>query len=121
MVQIRLLLLFALLAIAVPLFGESAVIEGTITAGGSPLPGVTVQLGCDCDQCATNDCKCCPAAGPVVVTDAEGHFRFVVPGGAYRVEASLPGFKPGSARASVRDGGTFTLTIALKSDDVSIE
>jgi hypothetical protein len=116
MVPQRLLaFLFALLALASPLFAQSQAanggIEGTITDESSAvLPGVTVTVR-NLDT----------GAERVVVTNADGVYRaLLIPLGAYRVTAELAGFKKYEQTGiTVGAGQTAVINIALGVGDVS--
>ncbi len=80
--------------------GNGGTLSGTVTVspGGSPISGATVQLG-----------------SRVATTDASGFYSFAIPAGTYTVEtANAAGYNPGSASSlAVTDGGTTTQNFAL--------
>jgi subtilisin family serine protease len=90
----------ALLAVTNAPRGDTGTLTGTITAGGSPLAGATVT-----------------AEGPIArstTTDANGVYTFATLSvGAYEVTASKYGYNSASGDATVTNGGTATLNLAL--------
>ncbi len=91
--------------------GSSSLSGSVVSADGDPLPGVTVTLepGCNCEDCDDPEtCTCCPdetgGAPQVVVSNAEGRFRFLtLTPGTYSVSASLEGFET-ATYTSIRVG-----------------
>ena len=75
--------------------GPVGTLQGTVSGGGRPIAGATVQ-----------------AAGPTnrtVTTDASGHYSTVLPVGSYNVTASAFGFASRTVNGvSISDGGTTT-------------
>ncbi|HUJ12759.1 MAG TPA: TonB-dependent receptor [Thermoanaerobaculia bacterium] len=82
--RVTLLLLMCIL-VAAGAFAQTATtgaIEGTVKTGGSPLPGVTVEVRSPSLQGVRTE-----------VSDAQGLFRFtLLPAGTYTVTATLQGF-----------------------------
>jgi hypothetical protein len=69
--------------------GATGTLEGTVTDGVNPLPGVKVT-----------------ANAAQTTTDASGHYQFNLPVGSYDMTATKYGYFPGSANAvQVTDGG----------------
>ncbi|HYI09027.1 MAG TPA: TonB-dependent receptor [Thermoanaerobaculia bacterium] len=96
------ILLFVLLALALPLAAQNTTIRGQVTlqADGAPIAGVVVS---------TED-------GAVsAVTDADGRYELSVPSarGAVRVTAALQGFQSRTATVDVSGGGDVTRDFAL--------
>src|SRR5688572_19813655 len=80
MCRIRLVALsLALLLLPLPaLAQDGGGLSGLITAGGSPVPGVEIQLqteSCDCRNCRTRCGRCCPASA-FTFSDANGNYSF---------------------------------------------
>jgi len=80
-------------------------IQGTITdAGGSPLPGVTVEAASPSLQGVRS-----------VITRGDGRYRFPgVPPGVYRVKGTLSGFGPAEKTVTVSLDATATLDMTLE-------
>jgi hypothetical protein len=83
---------------------ETGAITGTVSQGGTPLPGVTVEVRSVNLQGARTE-----------VTDAQGHFRFsLLPPGDYTMTATLSGFNTVTQKAiHVGLNRVVTLEVAL--------
>ncbi|MEA2339327.1 MAG: hypothetical protein QOE82_3334 [Thermoanaerobaculia bacterium] len=106
--KFRVALMFALvLFVAFGAFAqnsETGAITGTVSQGGTPLPGVTVEVRSANLQGTRTE-----------VTDAGGHFRFsLLPPGDYTMTATLSGFNTVTQKAiHVGLNRTVTLEVAL--------
>jgi hypothetical protein len=106
--KFRVALMFALvLFVAFGAFAQNAetgAITGTVAQGGTPLPGVTVEVRSPNLQGARTE-----------VTDAQGHFRFsLLPPGDYTMTATLSGFNTVTQKAvHVGLNRTVTLEVGL--------
>lgn len=105
----RVALSFALLLLPLPAVAQyGGGLSGTITSGGSPVPGVEIQLqteSCDCRNCRTRCGRCCPASTNTF-SDSDGHYSFPELGpGVFRLTVTLPGFGVKELRVSVPDSG----------------
>ncbi|MDP9361465.1 MAG: TonB-dependent receptor [Acidobacteriota bacterium] len=101
------LMLGLVLFVAAGAFAQTSTtgsIEGTVKTGGSPLPGVTVEVRSPALQGVRT-----------LVTDAGGNFRFsLLPSGIYTVTANLQGFnRVNQPNVAVEIGKTKTLDITL--------
>lgn len=100
------LLLVLALVFAVSAFAQTATtgaIEGKVTQGGTPLPGVTVEVRSTALQGVRTD-----------VTDAQGHFRFtLLPPGQYTLAATLQGFNTITQNVAVALNKTLTLDVVM--------
>jgi hypothetical protein len=100
----------ALLLAALPASGQTTglIVGGIFDSAGAPLPGVTVEASSESLQGVR-----------AVTTAADGAFRFpAVPPGSYRIRATLSGFRPVEAAATVSLDATVTVDLKL---DVSAE
>ena len=97
----------AVLLLLAPLLAAGEIIDGTVTAEGSPLPGCTVTLRSAMESWTT-------------VSDGHGryHLRYV-PAGSYALTVELPGFKPVTRQLDV-SGRTVVPPIELTVDVLSI-
>ena len=101
------LMLGLVLFVAVGAFAQTSTtgaITGTVAQGGTPLPGVTVELKSANMQGTRTE-----------VTDAAGHFRFsLLPPGSYNLSASLSGFQTVTqSNVAVGLNRTVTLEVGL--------
>jgi hypothetical protein len=104
--QVALLLLIGIL-VAASAFAQTSTtgsIEGTVKTGGTPLPGVTIEVRSPGLQGVRTQ-----------VTDAGGNFRFtLLPPGQYTVTASLQGFnRINQPNVAVEIGQTKKLDVTL--------
>jgi hypothetical protein len=99
------LLLVAALIVATGAFAQSSTsgaLSGTVTQGGTPLPGVTVEVRSPNMQGARTE-----------VTDAQGRFSFAqLPVGDYTLTASLSGFNT-VTQSAVHVGINRTVTLEV--------
>lgn len=106
--KFRVALMFALvLFVAFGAFAQNSTtgaITGTVSQGGTPLPGVTVEVRSANLQGTRTE-----------VTDAGGHFRFsMLPPGSYNMTATLSGFNTVTqSNVAVGLNRTVTLEVAL--------
>jgi iron complex outermembrane recepter protein len=89
-----------LLVLAVPVAAQSVITGKVMLSDGSPLPGVTV---------------CIDGTSICTVTDADGNYRIEVPAGSssVRLNASLQGFRTGTAVINAGATHDFTLNVAF--------
>jgi TonB dependent receptor/Carboxypeptidase regulatory-like domain/TonB-dependent Receptor Plug Domain len=101
--RVALLLVVSMLLVAGAAFAQEAgAIVGTVTQGGTGLPGVTVEVRSANLQGVRTD-----------VTDSNGGFRFPnLPAGDYNLTATLSGFNPVSQR-NIRVGLNRTVTLEV--------
>src|SRR5256714_3100823 len=103
--QTPLLLLMCVL-VAAGAFAQNATtgaIQGTVMQGGTPLPGVTVEVRSPSLQGVRT-----------AVTDAGGNFRFtLLPSGNYQLTATLSGFNTIKQQVPVELNKTRTLDVAM--------
>ncbi|HSY47361.1 MAG TPA: TonB-dependent receptor [Thermoanaerobaculia bacterium] len=99
-------LLAMVILVAVGAYAQSSTtgaIEGKAAQGGTPLPGVTIELHSAALQGTRTD-----------VTDASGSFRFtLLPSGSYSLTATLSGFNTVKESVPVQLNKTVTLDLVM--------